>query len=153
MRKFKKVLAIVMATMFVLAMGMIYASAAMEVNLLRSGRSSSYQTAEYSLYTDFYPDTDTGQVTSTISCDTGHTVYSESSGMIAYNDDPDTFFAQTSLVLPPSNSYISYAIQYLPSSIIDDVYYIEGYHYFEYDGFEIYPQGGNTTRLYNNGNF
>ena len=153
MIKFKKILAIVMATMFVLAMGMIYASAAMEENFIRSGRRGIYQTSEYSLSTDFYPDTNKGQVTSTISCGTGHTVYSESSGVIAYNDDPDTFFGQTSTVLSPSASYISYAIQYLPSSIIGDVYYIEGYHYFEYDGFEIYPQGGNTTRLYNNGNF
>ena len=153
MKIIKKVIAIVMATLIVFAMSMIYASAAMEVVILRARKSGTYYTASYTMTTDYYPDTTTAQVTSTISCGTGHDVYSESYGMVAFNNDPDVFFTQTSTVLSPSTSYISYAVISLDIYDVDEINYIEGYHYFEYDDILIFNPDTNTTKLFNNGTF
>ena len=154
MIKFKKILAIVMATMFVLAMGMIYASAAMEVVFYRAQKNGTYNTASFTMTTDYYPATTNAQVTSTIECSSGHTVSSTSYGMIAFNNDPDEGFLQTSNVISPSTSYISYAIKDMSDYDMNEVYYFEGHHNFKYDGVEIpFYSNQNITVLYNNGNF
>ena len=154
MKNIKKIIAIVMATVVVLTLGMIYASAAMEVVYYRAQKNGTYYTASYTMTTDFFPASTKAQVTSTIDCGSGHTVSSTSNGMIAFNEDPDEFFMQNSTVLPASTSYISYAEKYMNGYDLDEVYYIEGYHTFKYDGVEIYFTGNqNITRLYNNGTF